>query len=95
MFNVTSVFNIVLAKHLELDWEDQDNLDDEFDTYQKMSLSKQKKFDSLVKKAAIIYKSDFESFPKHHRTKLDVKIHDEIQLEISDKLERDFQGFLN
>lgn len=42
MFNVTSVFNIVLAKHLELDWEDQDNLDDEFDTYQKMSLSKQK-----------------------------------------------------
>lgn len=94
MFSITDVYNIVLAKELELDWEDQDNLEQAYDTYSNLPDKKQKQFDSLINRALQQCKSDFDKFPDNYPDETSVQERDDIIDDIIAKLEEIFKDFL-
>lgn len=92
--NIHSIFNIVLAVHLELDWDMMTNLEEAYEAYSAFSDSKQEEFNRLVNEAAEECDRLFRSFPEMYQTKLDLDILDEIREEIFAKLEHKFEAFL-
>ncbi|GBG05910.1 hypothetical protein PAT3040_00395 [Paenibacillus agaridevorans] len=94
MFNRSEIYNMVLAKHIGIEWDEQDNLEDAYHTYSNLSSSKQAQFDSAISKALKQCKDDFNSFPKQHRTKIDMELTSETQAAIMEKLESIFKGFI-
>lgn len=95
MIDIVSIYNIVLAVHYELDWEEQENLQEAFNTYCKLTSAKQKRFDALVTKAVAACQDLFRSMPATHRTQLDMDIRTEIEGEIYLKLEPIFRQYLS
>lgn len=69
MFELVDVYNMVLAKHFDQEWEDQESFEDAYHVYSNLSASKQTQFDRLVTKALKQCKDDFKCFPEEHRTK--------------------------
>lgn len=95
MIDRVSIYNIVLATHCGLDWEEQDNLQEAYDAFRKLSAAKQSRFDALVTEAVAACEELFQSFPATHRTQLDLDIRTEIEGEIYRKLEPMFRQFLS
>jgi hypothetical protein len=95
MIDRISVYNIALAVHCELDWQEQKNLQEAYDTYCKLPTLMRIQFDSLVKNAAAACEELFRSFPETNRTQLDMDIRTEIEGEIYSKLEQIFRQFLS
>lgn len=94
MFELVDIYNMVLAKRCDQEWEDQDSLEGAYETYNNLSKSKQSKFDKLVQKALKDCDGDFESFPEEHRTKLDMELHEETQNIIMGQLAKIFDEFI-
>lgn len=94
MFSVTEIYNIVLAKRLELDWEDQVNLEQAYDTYNNLSDKKRKQFDNLSNLALLQCKLDFDRFPDMYPDKKSLQERDEIIDDITAKLEGIYKNFL-
>ncbi|WP_339211516.1 hypothetical protein [Paenibacillus sp. FSL L8-0333] len=92
--NIHSIYKIVLAVHLDLDWDTDGRLTEAYEEYSAFSDSEQEEFDRLVNKAVTENEGLFGSFPKMYQTQLDLDIHDEIQEEISAKLELIFEAFI-
>lgn len=90
--NSYSIFKIVLAVHLDMDWNTME--EGAYKSYSAFSNLKQEEFEILVNEAATECEELFRSFPKLYQTKLDLDIHDEIQAEIITKLELKFEAFL-
>ncbi|MEK4877994.1 MULTISPECIES: hypothetical protein [Paenibacillus] len=94
MFTQTDTYNIVLAKKLELDWEEQDNLQQAYDTYISLSEMKQKQFDNLIDQALKQCKTDFDCFPESYPDAESMEQRDEIISDIIAKLELIFDEYL-
>lgn len=94
MFSITDMYRIVIAKQCELDWEDQDNLEQAYDTYKNLSIKKQKQFDVLIDQALKLCKSDFDRFPDSYPDDDSIQERDEIISDIIVKLEDIFDEFL-
>ncbi|MDH6675622.1 hypothetical protein M2277_006330 [Paenibacillus sp. LBL] len=95
MIDLVSIFNIVLAKHYGLEWEEQVNLQEASEAYRKLSAVKRSQFDVIVTKAVAACEELYRSFPETHRTQLDMDIRAEIEEDIYRKLEPMFWQFLS
>ncbi|MEK5478131.1 hypothetical protein NYE70_14585 [Paenibacillus sp. FSL R5-0407] len=94
MFTSTEIYNIVLAETLELDWDCQDNLQNAYETFNNLPMSKQKKFNKLVKQAVATCQTDFKSFPENYLDPEDLVSREESIYSIIEKLEPIFVDFL-
>ncbi|WP_375102340.1 hypothetical protein ACDZ28_00625 (plasmid) [Paenibacillus sp. RS8] len=92
MFTITEIYRIVNAERLDLDWDTL--VEEAFETYSKLSQSRQSEFNALVKRAISQCQADFDSFPESYQTKEDVEDLDEIIDVIKEKLETIFADFL-
>lgn len=94
MFKTTEIYNIVLAETLKLDWDCQDNLQDAYETFNNLPMSKQKKFNKLVKQAVAACQTDFNTFPESYLDPMDLVMREESIHTIIEKLEPIFEDFL-
>lgn len=72
MFTITEIYRIVNAERLDLDWDTL--VEEAFETYSKLSQSRQSKFNALVKRAISQCQADFDSFPESYQTKRMLRI---------------------
>lgn len=94
MFTLTEVYNIVSAQRIGLEWKEEDQLGEEYQTFKSLKESKQKHFDKLIKNALKMCKEDFKNLPKTHRTKEDMEKREETENVIMHKLSTIFVDFV-
>lgn len=94
MFTTTEIYNIVLAEKLELEWDGQHNLQDAYETFTSLPVSKQTEFEKLVKRAVTQCQSDFDAFPEQCLDSEDLLLREEVIHNIIEKLEPIFEDFL-
>ncbi|MBD0383890.1 hypothetical protein [Paenibacillus sedimenti] len=95
MFTLTEIYNLVLAKHYEVEWDTQESLEDAYSTYLELSSSQQAQFDSLVDHALGQCKSDIiNCFPENRNSSLEMVIQAQVENDIMEKLVKIFQGYI-
>ena len=94
MFTLTETYNLVLAKHYEVEWDTQESLEHAYSTYLELSSSQQAQFDSLVDNALGQRKSDINCFPENRNSSLEMEIQEQVENNIKENLVTIFQGYI-